>query len=568
MTDHAEASSEHGDPEDGDQEEFEVDVAHLSARLHFNPADAHIWLDDKRMMLLHRDAFAVLRQELIERLGEEARLVLARIGATAGTLDAAIAKRASPHAGPLEAFKTGPRLHAIEGVCAPEEIRLEVDAGSRLLMGEWLWRNSIEAEAHVQALGPSSEPVCWTMLGYASAYSSTFMGQPIVYREVECRAMGAPHCRTIAKPAALWDEEGAGASALGLDLTAPQPCGDAAHGQEWLDAEAEAIAGQMTIVKRAARLDEAVLILGEEGVGKARLGRAIHRLSHRASRPLLTVNCLRFDDADLELDLFGRERTGDIPARPGRIERIKGGTLLLEEIHASSPRFQARLLEMLTEGTVERAGGGAPRACDVRVIACATDDLARAVHGGRFRRDLYYRLSLCPVTVPPLRERRGELPGLIRHFAQYHTARYGKKLAGLSLEAMSYLLGYDFPGNGNIVELETMLGRAVISAPEGGSIRIAHLLSNADLNPPAFFRISQSGGLFQPGCAAAPVDLATQAEAMIRGNFNLEAFEEELIRRAVMQAGGNLSKAARLLGITRAQMAYRFSRIKEGADGD
>lgn len=543
-----------------------VDVENLSARLSFNPKDAHIWLEGERMMLMHVAALAVLRQELVERLGGEgARAVFSRLGATAGARDAAIAREASPHAGALEAFKTGPRLHAIEGVCVPEEIRLEVDHAAGLLSGEWIWRNSAEAEAHLQALGPSSEPVCWTMIGYATAYSSTFMKHPIEFREVECRAMGAPHCRTVAKPAALWAADEAESRALGLALADD----DAASGvdaegaglDEWRDAEAQVLAGRLTVLRRLGRLDEPVLLLGERGVGKLRLARALHRLGPRAGQPLFVVNCVRSEADDLELELFGREKTASEPARPGRIERLKGGTLVLEDVEALSPRLQARLLHLLDAHTIERIGGGQPRAVDVRVIACGTPGLQRAVSEGSFRTDLYYRLSTFAVPLPPLRDRREELPRLIRHFTGHFARRYDRPILGLSREAIGYLLAHDYPGN--VVELEAMLGRAVIMAGEAGVIQLSHLLSAADPSPPSFFRVSSEGVLVHPTVNDPLLDLEAQTQAMIRGNFSIEAFETELVKRAVTQAGGNLSKAARLLGITRAQLAYRHARIAE-----
>lgn len=547
-----------------------VDVEDLSARLCFNPKDAYIWLEDERMLLLHLEAFVVLRQEVIERLGmTEARRVFARIGATAGARDASIARKASPHSGALEAFKTGPRLHAIEGICASEEIRLEVDQDSGLLSGEWIWRNSAEADAHLRAVGPSSEPVCWTMLGYASAYSSAFMGHPIEFREVECRAMGAPHCRTIAKPAALWEADEEHSRSLGLELVqCSNDCVKLSHNapgghaslEEWNDDEAEALAGKLTIVKRLVRLNEPVLLLGEHGVGKRRLACALHRLGHRSAGPLQVINCARSEEADLEIELFGRERSGEQPARPGKIERLKGGTLVLEDVEAVSPRLQARLLQLLAEGTVERIGGGQPRPCDVRIIACATARLQQAVGEGLFRTDLYYRLSMFAVPLPPLRERRGELPRLIRHFTEHFVRRYDRKILGLSREAMGYFLAHDYPGN--VVELEAMLGRAVIMAPEGGVIQISHLISAADPGAPTFFRVSEDGSLVHPGSSGSPIDLDTQTRQMIRGKFNIESFEAELVKRAVTQAQGNLSKAARLLGITRAQLAYRYARVK------
>lgn len=547
---------------------FGVDVEQLSARLRFNPDDAHIWLESERMVLLHLAAFSNLRRELIEAMGvEAARRLLYRVGQVSGTLDAAIARRAMPHAGPIEAFKAGPRLHAIEGMVVPEQVRLELDADTGFHIGEWIWRHSAEADAHIDAFGLGGEPACWTLLGYASAYSSAFLGQPTLYHEVECRAMGAPHCRIVGKPAALWGEDEAGGAAdIGLDLRGGF-LGDrigaaqqAAGGEDVLVGESPAFSAMMSLVRQVAQTAAPVLLLGEPGVGKKTIGRAIHRLSPRAARPLLVVNCARQDSEDLALDLFGRERSAQESARPGKLERMNGGTLLLEDVQMITPRFQAKLMQLLVDRQIERLGSGQPRTIDLRLIACANDELPRAVREGRFRQDLYYKLSVCPVAVPPLRDRRADLPLLIRHFVELHARRHGKVLGGLTMDAVSYLLNHEFPGN--IAEMESLMERAVIMAPADGMIRTHHLLSAADLHRPSFFRVSDAGALVHADQAGGITDVDVQTEKMLRGRFNLETFEADLIRRAVSQSQGNLAQAARMLGITRPQLAYRYARLK------
>lgn len=553
---------------------FGVDVDQLSARLRFSPDDAHIWLESERMVLLHLSAFSSLRRELIEAAGiEVARRMLYRVGQVSGTLDAAIARRAMPHAGPVEAFNAGPRLHAIEGMVVPEAVRVELDAETGFHVGEWIWRHSAEADAHIAAFGIGGEPVCWTLNGYASAYSSAFIGQPIIYREVECRAMGAPHCRIVGKPAALWEDEGFEGPQLGGDIgfdLKDRWLGERISGLGYADAhvwqdeglfgDSPAFTAMMSMVRRVAATAAPVLIVGEPGVGKKSIGRAVHRLSARAPRPLLVVNCARQDGDELALDLFGRERSATEPARPGKLERANGGTLLLEDIQAIGPRMQAKLTELIVDGQIARLGGGQPRAIDIRVIACANDELAAAVRKGRFRQDLYYKLSVCPVAVPPLRDRKADLPALIRHFVEHHAARHGKSLGGLTLDAVSYLLNHDFPGN--IAEMEALMERAVIMAPADGMIRTHHLLSVADLHQPSFFRLSDGGALVHADQGDEATDVAVQTERLLRGKFDLERFEAELIQRAVAQSRGNLAQAARLLGLTRPQLAYRYARIK------
>lgn len=552
---------------------FGVDIDQLSGRLRFSPDDAHIWLESERMVLLHLSALSSLRRELIETAGiEAARRMLYRVGQVSGTLDASIARRAMPHAGPIEAFNAGPRLHAIEGMVVPEAVSVELDAETGFHIGEYIWRYSAEADAQIAAFGIGGEPSCWMLNGYASAYSSAFMGQPIIYREVECRAMGAPHCRIVGKPAALWEDEGLGGEHLDADIgfdlrdtwlgerIGRSSVGEAPLWQEeGLIGESPAFVAMISTVRQIAATNAPVLVLGEPGVGKKSIGQMIHRLSGRAARPLLVVNCARQDSEELALDLFGRERTATDPARPGKLERINGGTLLLEDIQAISPQLQARLAQLMVEGQMARLGAGQPRAIDIRVIACANDELAAAVRSGRFRQDLYYKLSVCPVAVPPLRDRKADLPMLIRHFVELHATRHGKSLGGLTMDAASYLLNHEFPGN--IAEMEAMMERAVIMAPADGMIRTHHLLSIADLHQPSFFRVSEAGALVhaEPDESTA---ISTQTEKLLRGKFNLEEFEADLIQRAVAQANGNLSQAARMLGITRPQLAYRYARIR------
>jgi two-component system, NtrC family, response regulator HydG len=548
---------------------FGVDVEDLSARLRFNPGDAHIWLEGERMILLHVAAFARLRQELIERLGiATARELLERLGGVSGTLDAAIARRSMPHAGALESFKAGPRLHAIEGWVVPDEVALEVDPETGLHFGEWIWRHSAEAEAHLACLGQSAEPVCWTLIGYASAYSSAFMGRPILYKELECKAMGAQQCRIVGRPAAMWEDSGPGGSHLAIDLTLDEELPETFMGsvtpdsarlartpQDVMAGASAEFSSVMLLLKRYAVTDAPVLILGEPGVGKKSAGRAVHKLSRRAGKRLSVVNCGAYDEDALDAELFGRERSLAEPARPGLVEKSSGGTVVLEDVQAMPPRCQAKLLHMMLTGDFVRRGETQPRTSNVRIVACGNDQLMEATREGRFRQDLYFRLAICPVHIPPLRERRGDIPVLIRHFLEILVARYAKPLAGVSMDAVGFLLTHEFPGN--VAELESLIERAVILANEGEAIQLAHLQSPADLHSPNFFRVSQSGQLERYGSEQQPSDL----EHILRGTKTLEAVENELITKAVAQCDGNLAQAAKLLGLTRPQLAYRYRKI-------
>ena len=169
------------------------DVTDLSARVRFNPADGQVWLDNQRMLLIHLSSMASLRKELVDSLGVEvARGLLNRMGYNSGARDAEIARRIRPDQGWLDAFLVGPQLHALEGIVSVEPVRLEADVASGHFYGEFIWRNSAEVDCHLAVFGLAAEPVCWMQIGYASGYTSGFMGRPILYREVECRGAGHP----------------------------------------------------------------------------------------------------------------------------------------------------------------------------------------------------------------------------------------------------------------------------------------------------------------------------------------------------------------------------------------
>jgi two-component system, NtrC family, response regulator HydG len=336
----------------------------------------------------------------------------------------------------------------------------------------------------------------------------------------------------------------------------PDRAGVERAGQDLMAGASAAFSSVMLLLKRYAATDAPILILGEPGVGKKSAGRAVHKLSRRSGKRLSILNCGAYDEDALDAELFGRERSLAEPARPGLVEKSSGGTLVLEDVQAMPPRCQAKLLQLMLTGEFIRRGETQPRTSNVRIVACGNDQLMEATRAGRFRQDLYFRLAVCPVLVPPLRERRGDVPVLIRHFLEIFVARYAKPLAGVSMDAVGFLLTHELPGN--VAELESLIERAVILATEGEAIQLTHLQSPADLHSPSFYRVSQSGQLERFGSEAPP---AADIESILRGTKTLEEVETELITKAVAQCDGNLSQAAKLLGITRPQLAYRYRKI-------
>ena len=216
-------------------------------------------------------------------------------------------------------------------------------------------------------------------------------------------------------------------------------------------------------IEQVAQHDVTVLIQGESGTGKELVAGAIHELSGRARGPLVKVNCAAIPEALLESELFGHERgafTGATMTKPGRFEMADGGTIFLDEIGEMPPALQAKLLRVLQEHQIDRVGGTQPRRVDIRVLAATNRDLREMVAEGTFREDLYYRLNVFPIVLPPLRERHGDLPALVQHFIGLFNARFGKRVQGVTPEAMALLESHDCPGN--IRELENIVQRAMV----------------------------------------------------------------------------------------------------------
>ncbi|TDU32602.1 regulatory Fis family protein [Panacagrimonas perspica] len=574
------------------------DIADLMARLHFSPADGRIWLDDQRMQLIHTSAMGVMRRELIEGLGiERARGLLTRMGYNSGGHDAELARRLRPHAGLSDTFAVGPQLHALEGIVRVDPpVRLEIDVERGHYLGEFIWRDSSEDEEHIRNYGIGAEPVCWMQIGYACGYTSVFMGRPILFREVECRATGHSHCRIVGKPAEEWkDAEDdirflrAEPFSRGLIATTRKPAEKSA--QEHLASMFEdgAIVGVSTgfnavchMVRRVADTSATVLFLGESGVGKEVFARTLHRNSPRANHPFVAINCAAIPENLVESELFGVEKgafTGATVSREGRFERAHGGTLFLDEIGILGLAAQGKLLRAIQEGEIERVGDTKVRRVDVRLVAATNLDLRAEVKAGRFREDLYFRLNVVPVKVPPLRERRDDIPILMNHFLAKYRHRHKRDVTGFTARAIDALLNYELPGN--IRELENMIERGVILAPSQGAIDVSHLfIGGENLDSVSFGlsgdgRVGSGGRLDADDRAAAGTDpadvirsIAARCEKMLSDDTDADAvsldeietsLEKALLQSAIKRANGNLSAAARSLGLTRSRLVYRLN---------
>ena len=287
------------------------------------------------------------------------------------------------------------------------------------------------------------------------------------------------------------------------------------------------------LMESAASSDIAVLIEGETGTGKELVARGIHRASARAERPFLAVNCAALSETLLESELFGHRRgafTGATQDRLGLFEAAAGGTVLLDEVGEMPMAMQATLLRIVQEGEVVPVGDHRARPVDVRIISATNRDLHTEVVAGRFRKDLYYRLAAFPVRVSPLRERPEDIPALAETILVAAAARHGKRVPSITAPAFDALLRYDWPGN--VRELENELRRALILLADGEAIGLAHLSSRL-----------VTGGAGTTAGAVSPSQSLRQA----RG-----AFEAQYIDAVLRREGGNVSGAARVLGVSRA----------------
>ena len=548
------------------------DLDELASRLRFAYDHGHIWLGETRMILLHSAAMASLRKELVDSLGaERARGVLTRTGYASGARDAELARKLCPNASDADVLGMGPLLHTLEGIVTVRTVRLDIDIAEGRYYGEFLWDNSFEADTHHDLFGVDTGPACWMQTGYACGYTSTVMGRSILYKETECRASGAHACRIVGKPAEEWADAEELQHYLRPDSVAEHilelqeqvqnlrySIDDDLRTDDLIGASA-GFRETCTLIRKAAHSQVTVLLLGETGVGKEMFARALHGCSTRANGPFVAVNCAALPEQLIESELFGVEKgayTGAQQSRPGRFERAQRGTLFLDEVGELSASAQAKLLRVLQEGEIERIGDSHTRKVDARVIAATNVDLQEAVEQGRFRRDLFYRLNVYPVGIPPLRERADDIPLLVQRFIDKQSARHAKKVVGVTDKAMHALRSYAWPGN--VRELENVIERGVILAPPGGRIDLGDLFPGISAGASK----GRSTGVGRDGNVRHRNEHAVDAflDHVFANKTGLDAIETLLLKAALERTGGNVSSAARALDMTRPQFEYRLKK--------
>ncbi|HWP05097.1 MAG TPA: sigma-54-dependent Fis family transcriptional regulator [Polyangiaceae bacterium] len=454
--------------------------------LELDSAGGMIRFAGQRAILIDAVAMGLLRKYLVENFGlAAARAVLTQFGFAHGFRMAEALKAEFKWDSDEEWRRAGTRIHMLEGLFRIESGSLDpVSADGSTLVA------SYEAEQHLLHFGRADSATCWTLCGLTSGFISRIQDQEIYVLEDRCMGRGDAACHLLGRTREEWGDERAEDLRF-FETTRLEECLDvslhrvietlkaadrklrehrralvrvAPEVEEPLGLIAKSLPMRtlLDLARRVAKVDSTTLITGESGSGKERIARLVHEESPRAGGPFIAVNCGAITETLLEGELFGHARgafTGATQDRPGLFEAANSGTLLLDEIGEVSPGMQVKLLRALQEREVRRVGENKSRPVDVRIVAATNRDLAHGVAGGTFRQDLYYRLKVVELRVPPLRERRDDLLPLARVLLAEAALRMKRPLAGLAPSAADQLLRYEWPGN--VRELENAMERAV-----------------------------------------------------------------------------------------------------------
>jgi len=520
--------------------------------LSFSPKGGTIQFMGHRALIIDAMAMGLLRKELIDNLGSfSARNILTRMGyahgwATADNLD-------HEYKDLLQDTDCGPTLHMLQGAVNVSQCDIVFEPNFRMVT---TWQESYEAEQHLLQMGMDHKPVCWTLTGYVSGYCSRMLGKEIYCIETQCCAKGDAVCRSEARTREDWGDtieehlpffRADTVDAVLHDITAKlmasekrlkaqQLLLDGGRGSCGLIAKSKAMRQALDLAKRIAKVESSVVISGESGVGKERIAQIIHSESARALRPFVAINCSAVAETLLESEFFGHTRgsfTGANKDRIGLFEAANGGSLFLDEVGEISASMQAKLLRVLQEKEIRRVGENISRPVDVRIIAATNRELSNEVAAGRFREDLYYRLCVFELTVPPLREREEDILQLARCFLDKTSQKIGKEIIGFLPEVSDRLLQYEWPGN--VRQLENTIEHAVVLC-QGKRIGLDDL--------PKAMRMAQGG-------------------AVVSGAIRkIDELEREQILAAVKLLDGDKTEAAKQLGISLSSLYQKLKRYQ------
>jgi len=535
-----------------------ADNLNLQELLVLDPEGGVIRFAGQRALLIDAVAMGLLRKYLVENFGlTAARTVLTQFGFAHGWRLAEAMQSEFKWDSEGEWLRAGPRIHTLEGL-----FRVDAEGTGALSREGMVIGASYESEQHLLHFGRADVPVCWTISGLTSGYLSRCTGKEIYALEDRCIGKGDAACHLFGRTRDEWGDERAEelrfyerkrlADCLDVSLHRVTETLKAAERklrehrsaivrvapdvEEPLGivAKSPAMRKLVDLARRLAKVDSTVLITGESGSGKERIARLVHEESTRVAGPFIAVNCGAITETLLESELFGHARgafTGATHDRPGLFEAANMGTLLLDEVGEVSPGMQVKLLRALQEREIRRVGETKNRRVDVRILAATNRDLADGVASGAFRQDLYYRLKVVELHVPPLRERRDDVLPLARVLLADSALRMKRKVSGLAPGAAEQLLRYGWPGN--VRELENAMERAVALA-RGSRVEVEDLAD--DVRRQAFPRPVVDPGTVRP----------------------LEEVEKEYILAVLALNGGNQTHTAEQLRIGAATLYRRL----------
>ena len=519
--------------------------------------DGAIDFQGRRLVLHSTNAFGHFRKDLHEMVGfDQTRRILTRFAFFWGQADAAAMRRVFKWDNVVELAKAGPRLHAMQGVTRWVTKKLEMDAKAGRFEMEVAWHGSAESEEHLAVFGRAPHPACWMLAGYASGFMSFVLGHDVYFVEQHCRSMGDRVCTAVGKDRTSWGAEinphlrfyqAADIKGKIQSLTEElrRVTQELQRSSERLstlerpplvEVRSKAFAAVLELATRIAPFDSSVLITGESGVGKEVVARFIHKHSSRSRGAFMGINCGALPDTLLDSELFGHKAgafTGATGDHAGLFEAAAGGTLFLDEIGEISHSLQVKLLRVLQEREIRRVGESRSRKIDVRILAATNRNLAEAMGKGSFREDLYYRLRVIEIAIPPLRERKEDILPLARFFIERLRSKLNLPKLRLGAACIDYLNAYPWPGN--VRELENAIEHAAV------------LSRNGQIEPEVL-----------------PSNIVHGAVSKKAGpkSRRLDQMELDQIRAVLKEVDGSRSRAAEVLGISLATLWRRMKLMK------
>jgi len=457
----------------------------LREMLSFNPEGGIIHLLGERVLIHNANVSGLLKKELIDSLGVfTARCILTRLGFANGWQTAKNLEQHAPDVWKESRKYAGAKLHSLTGF-NNVTLNTRTDGSDGKPLIESVWHDCYEAEQHLLHFGRSEEPACWREVAFASGFASYVEGREVYFIEDQCRAMGHDTCHVTARYKEDWGPElepylryyrMESSAAIMRELNEKLISVEkrlrkkeehfafleGATTPTLVMSRSRAMKNVVDMAWRVAKVDSSVLVTGESGSGKELMARFIHDQSPRAAQPFIAVNCGALTETLLESELFGHAKgsfTGADRDRPGLFEAAAGGTLFLDEIGEVSPAMQVKLLRALQEREVRRVGENKSRKIDVRVVTATNRNLADEIAQGRFRQDLYYRLRVIELQVPPLRERNEDILPLTRMFLAKLVKQMKLQITGFTSKAAAQFLRYSWPGN--VRELQNAVEYAV-----------------------------------------------------------------------------------------------------------